>query len=242
MRALLRRMYVYKDQIMRAQSDMEPQTLGSMTWRLLAPSYPQLIRAVALADSNLASGIVVIESEGKTVVVGGDAPLEVWEQVQAELPTRSIVRWPHHGGYISSSDTSHQSLLEMLDPEAVLVSVGANNSYGHPSDEFFEAVSEHGTRLLCTQATTKCTGIAGWRCAGSIQIDLTSASGPKLLPARPGHGTFVLVLEVRSMPRLRLVRPGYRGVWCALCSAFSVVDSRGIGGGILNSTGREHTT
>lgn len=194
-RALLRRMFDYKDQVARAQSDLGPQTLGSMTWRLLAPSYPQLIKAVALGDPNLASGIVVIESEGEAVVVGGDAPLEVWEQVEAELPTRSIVRWPHHGGYISSSGAGHRLLLEMLDPDAVLVSVGANNSYGHPSDEFFEAVSAHGSRLLCTQATTKCTGIAGWRCTGSIQIDLTSASGPKLLPARPGHGAFVWFLK-----------------------------------------------
>ena len=194
-RALLRRMFDYSDQVVRAQPDIGPQTLGSMSWRLLAPSQPQLIRAVASGNANLASGIVLIESEGKTVVVGGDAPLKIWKQVREDLPTRSIVRWPHHGGYISTSDTGQATLLELLDPEAVLVSVGANNDHGHPSDEFFAAVSEHGSRLLCTQATTKCTGTTGSRCAGSIQIDLTSASGPKLIPARPEHDTFVQSLK-----------------------------------------------
>ena len=194
-RALIRGMLDYQDQVARAQPDIGPQTLGSMTWRLLAPSYPQLIRAVALGNANLASGIVVIESEGKTVVVGGDAPLKIWQQVKEDLPGRSIVRWPHHGGSISSSDTSQVTLLRLLDPEAVLVSVGANNDHGHPSNEFFEAVSEHGSRLLCTQATTKCTGTTGSRCAGSIQIDLTSESGPSLIPARPDHDTFVRSLN-----------------------------------------------
>ena len=194
-RALLRRMFDYSNQVVRAQSDIGPQTLGSMTWRLLAPSYPQLIRAVAAANANLASGIVVIESEGKTVVVGGDAPLKIWQQVREDLPTRSIVRWPHHGGYISSSNTGHATLLELLDPEAVLVSVGANNIHKLPSDEFFAAVAARGSRLICTQATTKCTGATGLRCAGSIQIDLTSAGGPTPIPARSDHDTFVQSLK-----------------------------------------------
>ncbi len=190
-RALLRRTLEYSDQVVRAQSDIGPQTLGSMTWRLLAPTYPQVIRAVAHGDANLASGIVVIESGGKTVVVGGDAPLETWRQVKAHLPTRSIVRWPHHGGSISRSNTGQATLLELLDPEAVLVSVGANNNYNHPSDEFFTAAAAHGCLLLCTQATTKCTGTTGSRCAGSIKIDLTSTSKAKPIPARAHHDTFV---------------------------------------------------
>lgn len=190
-RALLRRTLEYSDQVVRAQPDIGPQTLGSMTWRLLAPSYPQLIRAVALGNPNLASGIVVIESEGRTVVVGGDAPLETWQQVKKGLPTRSIVRWPHHGGSISKSDTGQATLLELLDPEAVLVSVGANNRYKLPSDEFFTAVAVHGSRLLCTQATTKCTGTTGSQCAGSIKIELTSTSKANPIPARLNHVTFV---------------------------------------------------
>ncbi|MCQ3806896.1 MAG: MBL fold metallo-hydrolase [Acidimicrobiaceae bacterium] len=190
-RALLRRTLEYSDQVVRAQSDIGPQTLGSMSWRLLAPSYSQLNRAVALGNPNLASGIVIVESEDKTVVVGGDAPLETWEQVKGDLPTRSIVRWPHHGGSISTSDTGQATLLELLDPEAVLVSVGANNIHNLPSDEFFTAVAAHGSRLLCTQATTKCTGTTGSRCAGSIQIDLTSTNKAKPIPARADHDTFV---------------------------------------------------
>lgn len=200
LRALLRRMLVYSDQFVRAQSDIGPQTLGSITWRLLAPSYPQLIRAVALGNANLASGIIVIESEGKTVVVGGDAPLEIWQQVKEDLPTRSIVRWPHHGGSISKSDTGQATLLELLDPEAVLVSVGANNIHKLPSDEFFTAVAAHGSRLLCTQATTKCTGATGSQCAGSIQIHLTSTSGVKLNPERANHYNFV-----RNLPAARCI-------------------------------------
>ena len=195
-RALLRRfLELFEERVSRAHSDIPPQTLGTMTWTLLAPSYTQLIRAVASGNPNLASGIVLIESEGRSVVVGGDAQLEVWKAVQAELPSQSIVRWPHHGGKISESSGGHRSLLRLLNPTAVLVSVGANNQYDHPSDDFFTAMAGHSSRLLCTQVTGKCTvDRPSGQCAGSIRIHLASGSEAQPTPSRPDHDAFVRML------------------------------------------------
>ena len=194
-RALLTRALEFGERVSRAQSDIPSQTLGTMIWTLLAPSYTQLLRAVVSGSPNLASGIVLIQSEGRNVVVGGDAQLEVWKAVQAELPSQSIVRWPHHGGKISNSSGGHRSLLRLLNPTAVLVSVGANNQHDHPSDDFFTAVAGHSSRLLCTQVTTKCTvGSPGGQCAGSIRIHLASGSEPQPTPSRPDHDAFVRML------------------------------------------------
>ena len=194
-RALLRRALELGERVSRAQSDIPSQTLGTMTWTVLAPSYHQLLRAVVRGSPNLASGIVLIESEGRNVLVGGDAQLEVWNSIQAEVPSQSIVRWPHHGGRISQSDGGHRSLLRLLNPTVVLVSVGANNQYDHPNDDFFAAVADHSSRLLCTQVTGKCAvGGPGGRCAGSIRIHLASGSESQPTPSRPDHDAFVRML------------------------------------------------
>lgn len=195
-RALLRRaLELLEERVSRAQSDVSPQALGTMMWTLLAPSHTQLLRAVVRGDPNLASGIVLIESEGRHVVIGGDAQLEVWEAIQAELPSQSIVRWPHHGGRISNSSGGHQSLLGLLDPTTVLVSVGASNTYGHPSEGFFTAVAEHRSGLLCTQVTGRCTvDGTGGQCAGSIRIHLASGSDTQPTPSRPDHDVFIRML------------------------------------------------
>ena len=194
-RALLTRALELEHRISRAHDDIGPQTLGTTTWTLLAPSYPQLLRAVAAGQPNLASTIVLIESANKSVIIGGDAQIDSWEAVQSRLPKGSIVRWPHHGGRISRSQGAHQSLLQMLNPISVLVSVGADNAYSHPSDEFFQAVKHHGSQLLCTEATAQCTaGGAGKVCAGSIRIQLTSGSGPLPQPSRHAHPAFILGL------------------------------------------------
>ena len=190
-RAMLGRVYEYAGRVSRAQSDIGPQSLGTMRWAMLAPSYGQLVTAVAKGRPNLGSGIVLIESEGQQVVVGGDAQLETWQALE-DPPNRPVVRWPHHGGHVSTSPDAHRLLLDLLDPTAVLVSVGAGNPYGHPADDFFLAVADHGSRLLCTQATSKCTaGAAGRACAGSIRIDLLSGGEPQVTPSQLNHDTFI---------------------------------------------------
>ena len=195
LRGLLTRALEFDDRVGRAHSDVEPLVLGSTRITLLAPSYAQLLRAVAAGQPNLASGIVLIESEDKSMIIGGDAQLDAWRLAASRLPRDSIARWPHHGGSISRSEGAQAELLQLLQPSAVLVSVGASNNHSHPSDEFFDAVVAHGSKLLCTQATTKCTANdSGEVCAGSIRIDLTAGGSPQPMPSRTDHDEFIRLL------------------------------------------------
>ncbi|WP_419923757.1 ComEC/Rec2 family competence protein [Candidatus Poriferisocius sp.] len=186
---LLRRATQLDEEGSRAQPDIGPQSLGSMTWSVLAPSHNQLSKAIVARNPNLASVIVLIESEDRSVIIGSDAQLEAWESLYENLPDKPIVRWPHHGGSIAGS---HETLFRLLDPSAVLVSVGANNSYNHPSEDFFASAAQHDSPLICTQATRKCDpDNGGQNCAGTIRIRLESEGEPLIEPGRGDHAEFI---------------------------------------------------
>jgi len=191
-RALLNRAREYAGRVAKADSDVPIQTLGGISWQLLAPTYDQLLEAVASGNPNIASGIVLIRSPGGDVVVGGDAPLESWQGVEGHLPSQSVVRWPHHGGHLSPADDAQDVLMALLKPSVVLVSVGAQNAHGHPSGGFFDAVSAHGSRLLCTEATASCAGgDGGGVCAGSVRVHLANNAEPLIEPATADHQTVI---------------------------------------------------
>lgn len=188
-------------QVDRADSSIGTQSLGSTSWTLVAPTYLRVIAAVRHRNPNLASGIVLIRSGGRSMVVGGDAPLASWQAAQAQLPRGAVVRWPHHGGSISNASgaqqrlSDQQQLLNLLQPSDVLVSVGGSNGYDHPQDEFFQAAQLHGVAPVCTQATPKCTnGTGGIPCAGSITIRLGRGRDQQVNPKRTGHPAFVAQL------------------------------------------------
>ncbi|MCQ3812240.1 MAG: MBL fold metallo-hydrolase [Acidimicrobiia bacterium] len=190
---LLRRAYSFQPRLQRAQPDIGTQELGTMTWTLLSPTHSQLTEAIIKGNPNLASAIMVIDIDGQSVVIGGDAPLKVWKAIQGQLPEHSIVRWPHHGGRIAGS---HDDLFALLNPSDVLISVGSTNTYGHPSEDFFVAASGHGSRLRCTQATKKCdSGSEGGMCAGSIRIVFDTDREPQFHTSRPNHNNFIKHLD-----------------------------------------------
>ena len=52
----------------------------------------------------------------------------------------------HHGADSSTS----AALLELVNPETVAVSVGAENRYGHPAAETLERIAEIGAEVYRT--------------------------------------------------------------------------------------------
>jgi competence protein ComEC len=81
------------------------------------------------------------------VLLTGDVELEA----QAELlATRTdlradVLKVPHHGSRFNAEE-----LLAAVSPRVAIVSVGAHNSYGHPSQHVLDGLTEAGARVLRT--------------------------------------------------------------------------------------------
>jgi competence protein ComEC len=66
--------------------------------------------------------------------------------VQAGLPAATVLKSPHHGSKTSSSEP----FLEAVNPQLAVISVGADNRFGHPSPEILERYAERGISVLRT--------------------------------------------------------------------------------------------
>jgi len=64
---------------------------------------------------------------------------------QAPL-TATVLKSPHHGSNTSSSET----FLEAVDPQLVVISVGADNRFGHPAPQVLERYAGRGLTVLRT--------------------------------------------------------------------------------------------
>lgn len=108
-------------------------------------------------DPNVLSVVLRVRMGSNTVLIGGDAPLVTW----AEIEDRSarVFRIPHHGGALSDGgipkDWSEVRLYDEVRPEVAVVSVGTTNQPKHPSPKWI-APACNRCRVMCTQVTPRC--------------------------------------------------------------------------------------
>ncbi len=196
LRALVNRASEFGDRVHRAEPPASAGTVGAFAWRVLAPTYAEILSAIAGADPNLASGIVMLTVGADVFVIGGDAQLSTWQRLSGTIPPGAVVRWPHHGGSLGPNPDANQMVLDILEPQAVIVSVGATNTHSHPSAAFFAAVEQHTSRLLCTQATAACVagGAIPGVCAGTVRTHSDGSGQVAVVPHTPNHPVVVAAL------------------------------------------------
>ncbi|WP_114854865.1 ComEC/Rec2 family competence protein [Brachybacterium sp. YJGR34] len=92
---------------------------------------------------------VVVEAiweDGTRLVSLGDLEPAAQEEVTALGPgTADIVKVAHHG-----SRFQHAPLYRRLDPGLALITVGRENTFGHPTDELLDLLEETGAQQLRT--------------------------------------------------------------------------------------------
>ena len=158
----------YIKQVIRLENDDKPKTLfseGDISIDLLFPGFSQNIFAT---KPNNTSAIIALSIGTQTVIFSGDAPIEAWKDIVGKNGRieSQIFTIPHHGGGFISSKPETESFVNDLNwfhdkgiqTKFAIVSVGTNNKYKHPSPQIIQSFAKRNIEVLCTQATSQCTG------------------------------------------------------------------------------------
>lgn len=114
---------------------------SSTTMEILSPS--------AITDKNNLNSIVsLLNYKGYEFLFTGDAEKENESEIlsSCNLPDIEFLKAGHHG----SSSSSTNEFIEKLKPEAVAISCGYNNDYGHPHRSVLDTFRENGSVVYRT--------------------------------------------------------------------------------------------
>jgi len=124
--------------------------LGDFAWQVLSPNHD----AQGAEDSNDASIVMLWSTNYLNLLTMAD----IGERGQMRMVSKSnwwkssslgelpmVLKVSHHG-----SADQYPELIEQLDPEVSLISVGTKNSYGHPTSRTLSALKETGSQVLRT--------------------------------------------------------------------------------------------
>lgn len=104
------------------------------------------ILSVTEDDENLNQSSIVIQIDFKDLsyLFMGDAEKEIEENIN--VGKINILKVGHHGSDTSSS----LEFINKIAPEISVISVGKDNSYGHPSSEVIKRLEEIGSKIYRT--------------------------------------------------------------------------------------------
>lgn len=133
------------------------------------------------ADRNGISTVLRLSFGEFSALFTGDLEKEgeewLTEHYGKDMLDCSLLDAGHHG----SANASTQTLLEAVSPQAVLISCGRNNSYGHPAQETLERIAAAGASCYVTAqngavtVTVKEDGM--WIRTFAVYVNLYNESG-----------------------------------------------------------------
>ena len=128
-----------------------------ITLERLHPDYADIGRLESFGLNNV-SVVLRVSSGGSSALLTGDLEPDGWDVLMENIPDLSsdVLKFPHHGAW-KRNDVD--ALLNQVHPEIVIMSVGTvGHKYDHPNSRVFDALKRRaGIKVLCTQATKKCT-------------------------------------------------------------------------------------
>ncbi|HVQ88575.1 MAG TPA: ComEC/Rec2 family competence protein [Actinomycetes bacterium] len=115
--------------------------IGPIQWQVLWPA--RVIRGEG-SDPNNASVVLMVEVGGVRVLLTGDvepAAQRALTESGADLRAE-IIKVPHHG-----SPNQYPGFWQAVNPDLALVSVGIDNTYGHPDEELLQSLAAAGVTV-----------------------------------------------------------------------------------------------
>jgi competence protein ComEC len=120
-----------------------------------------------IADGNEGSLAFLVEVDGLRLLISGDVPSHIQQNwVDSSLIAGvDVLSAAHHG----SAGSTPAALLTALRPDALVISVGRRNPFGHPSLELLDRIRRSGAPILRTDrdGTLQLQPLrSGWRLRG----------------------------------------------------------------------------
>jgi competence protein ComEC len=116
---------------------------GGLELEVLWPPLPDLSQPLAGADPNTQALVLLARWRRFTMLLTADAEAE---SVPIDPGPVDVLKVAHHG----SEDAGLGALLDRTRPRLAVISVGAENSYGHPTPATLATLASHGVRALRT--------------------------------------------------------------------------------------------
>jgi competence protein ComEC len=116
---------------------------GKLDLEVLWPPRESLARPLAGADPNDSALVFLARWHGFSMLLTADAEAET---VPLDPGPVDVLKVAHHG----SDDAGLAGLLDRTRPGLAVISVGAGNSYGHPTAGTLATLADHGVHTLRT--------------------------------------------------------------------------------------------
>lgn len=116
---------------------------GRLRLSVLWPPPELLDQRLAGADPNAQAIVLLARWRSFSILLTADAEAE---EVPIDPGPVDVLKVAHHG----SEDAGLAALLDRTSPRLALISVGANNPYGHPAPATLAELAQHGVRTLRT--------------------------------------------------------------------------------------------
>jgi competence protein ComEC len=116
---------------------------GGLRLEVLWPPVDRPQAPAGVADPNQRSIVLLARWRGFSMLLTGDAEAEA---VPLDPGPIDVLKVSHHG----SDDTGLGPLLDRSSPQLALISVGAENPFGHPTRETLATLAGHGVPVLRT--------------------------------------------------------------------------------------------
>lgn len=113
---------------------------------ILSPASNQPDPKAKSGSLNVYSVIAKLTYGNFSALFTGDAPALVEDRISNSIGKIDILKVPHHGSKTGMSEV----FLNAIKPEIALISVGANNRYGHPSQISLDLLERRGIKSYRT--------------------------------------------------------------------------------------------
>ncbi len=106
-------------------------------------------------EINDSSIVVLFEYKESRILFTGDISTKIEKEIMEDIGDIDILKVGHHGSKYSTG----KDFLDTLKPKIAVISVGINNTYGHPHESILERLESRGIEILRTdqQGRITCT-------------------------------------------------------------------------------------